>query len=411
MDIQENIREGVKSIQANKLRTILTAAIIAIGITSLVGILTAIDGIKDSINESFSNLGSNTFDIESKRQDRRSQEGKKAKVHPPVRFDEFQKFKEEFRGPGTVSVNTVLTWNAEVKYGSEKTNPNILIRGGDENFLIGDGYDIGQGRSFSHAELEKAGYVAIIGSEVQDALFKNNVSPIGKKITFLGTKFRVIGTLKEQGAAGTGNTDRRIVVPLNTARLIGVNTWFGYEATIAVANPIQMDEAMGTARGLMRAVRGDRPKEEDSFEIRANMSIAERLDDMMGYLRIGGFTIGIITLIGASIGLMNIMLVSVTERTREIGVRKALGATPLKIRQQFLIEALVICQMGGAGGILLGIGIGNLINSFIGSGNFIIPWIWILFGVAVGMFVGLLSGSIPAFKASRLDPIDSLRFE
>ncbi len=160
----------------------------------------------------------------------------------------------------------------------------------------------------------------------------------------------------------------------------------------------------------MRAIRQDPVKQENSFEIKINKSLAEKLGEITGYLRIGGFTIGFITLLGASIGLMNIMLVSVTERTREIGIRKALGATPQMIRQQFLIEAIVICQMGGMIGIILGLGIGNLTSLFI-DGAFVIPWLWILFGVTIGMVVGLLSGYLPARKAAKLDPIESLRFE
>jgi putative ABC transport system permease protein len=180
---------------------------------------------------------------------------------------------------------------------------------------------------------------------------------------------------------------------------------------VAIADPTEMEGAMGEATQLMRAIRGDRPGEEESFDISRSQSLADRLGQITIYLQIGGFAIGFITLIGASIGLMNIMLVSVTERTREIGVRKALGATPLKIRQQFLIEAIVICQMGGIGGIVFGIIIGNLVAGFIGPGGLIIPWGWILFGVIVSMIVGLLSGVIPAYKASKLDPIESLRFE
>ena len=412
MDIKENIKEGIKSIKASKLRTFLTAAIIAIGITSLVGILTAIDGIQASIDSSFSSLGANTFDIESKRQSRGSNDGKKAKIYPPIKYAEFVQFKEEYDGPGTISINTVVSWNTEVKYRSKVTNPNIRIRGGDENFLIVDGYDIGEGRSFSQAEMKNGAYVCIIGSDLVDALFEN-VSPVGKKITLLGSKFKVIGTVQEQGAV-SGNTgvDKQVVVPLNTARILGADQWFGYEATVSIPDTRQIEQATGIATGLMRSIRRDPiTQQENSFEVKVNRSLAERIGEITSYLQAGGFTIGFVTLIGASIGLMNIMLVSVTERTREIGVRKALGATPLKIRQQFLIEAIVICQMGGIGGIILGIIIGNVTSSFIGSGGFIIPWVWIIFGVAVGMIVGLISGVIPAYKASKLDPIESLRFE
>lgn len=413
MNLKENVKEGIKSIQANKLRTFLTAAIIAIGITSLVGILTAIDGIQSSIDNSFSNLGANTFDIESKRSNRGSQDGKKAKAYPPLKYAELAQFKDEYNGPGVVSVNTVVSWNTEAKYRSKVSNPNLMVRGGDENFLIVDGYDVGAGRSFSNAEISNGAYVCVIGSEVVDALFEDNESPIGKKITVLGAKFKVLGTLQEQGGV-SGNTgvDRRIVVPLRTARIIGADRDFGYEATVALPDTRQIDEAVGVATGLMRQIRRDPiTQQEDSFEIQISQSLAERIGEITGYLQIGGFSIGFVTLIGASIGLMNIMLVSVTERTREIGVRKALGATPKKIRQQFLIEALVICQMGGIGGILLGLGIGNVTSTMLFKADFVIPWVWILFGVLIGMIVGLISGYIPAYKASKLDPIDSLRFE
>ena len=413
MDLQENIKEGMKSIRGNKLRTFLTAAIIAIGITSLVGILTAIDGIQSSIDNSFSNLGANTFDIESKRVGRGSWDGKKSKVYPPVSIEELIQFKKEYKGPGIVSINTVVAWNTEAKYQSKVTNPIMMVRGGDENFLIVDGYDVGEGRSFSKAEVENGAYVCIMGKEVVDALFEKNESPIGKKISLLGAKFKVVGTLSEQGGvAGNSGADKRIVVPLRTARIIGADRYFGYEATVAVKDTRRIDQGVGIATGLMRKIRKDPiVQKEDSFEIVVSRSLAERIGEITGYLQMGGFGIGFITLIGASIGLMNIMLVSVTERTREIGIRKALGATPNKIRQQFLIEALVICQIGGIGGILLGIAIGNLTSTFLFKGNFIIPWLWILLGVSIGMVVGLISGYLPAYKASKLDPIDSLRFE
>ncbi|RED93864.1 ABC transporter permease [Marinoscillum furvescens] len=411
MDIIENVKEGINSIKANKLRTILTAAIIAIGITSLVGILTAIEGIQSSINDSFSNLGANTFDIESKRANRGSRDGKTAKVFPPLTYDNLLRFKEKFTA-GQVSINAAVTWTAEVTYASQKSNPNIRVQGGDYDYLVVDGYDISEGRSFSQAEVTNGAMVVIIGSEVKKSLFANDENPIGKEIKFLGGKFKVIGMLGTQGGSGGDDSiDRMCLVPTLTARKLAAGRRLNYEVTVAVNDPEKMDAATGLATGLMRAIRRDPVKSESSFEVKVNQSLAERLGEITGYLRIGGFTIGFITLLGASIGLMNIMLVSVTERTREIGVRKALGATPLKIRQQFLIEALVICQMGGLGGIVLGIAIGNLTSGLISDGGFVIPWVWIIFGVVVGMIVGLISGYLPAYKASKLDPIDSLRFE
>ncbi|MEP5791785.1 MAG: ABC transporter permease [Cyclobacteriaceae bacterium] len=411
MNIRENIKEGINSVKANKLRTILTAAIIAIGITSLVGILTAIEGIQTSINDSFSNLGANTFDVESKRSNRGNRDGKSAKVFPPLKFDDLVRFKDKFDA-GTVAVNAWVTGIAEAKRGSNKTNPNTRVQGGDYDYLLVEGYDVKVGRSFSRTEVDNGAMVVIIGREIQDALFDKGEDPINKSIKFVGSKFKVIGVLEPQGgASGNGSADRMCLVPMITARKLAAGRQLNYEATVAVNDPNNMDAAVGLATGLMRAIRRDPIKQEASFEIRVNQSLAERLGEITGYLRIGGFTIGFITLLGASIGLMNIMLVSVTERTREIGVRKALGATPLKIRQQFLIEALVITQMGGLGGIVLGIGIGNLTSIAITDSGFVIPWVWILFGVTVGMIVGLISGYLPAYKASKLDPIDSLRFE
>ena len=414
MNLIENVREALKSVKVNLLRTVLTGAIIAIGISSLVGMLTAIDGIKAQIAESFAGLGANSFDIRNKGQDggRVVQEGKTEKVYPRITYREASQFKEEYNSIGISTVFTSVTGIAEIKRGSKTTNPNTRIRGGDENYLSIKAIKLAKGRNFSQMDVRYGAAVAIIGKEIEETLFNPGEDPINEKITFLGRPFTIIGVLDKQGGVGQDQgADRQILIPIENASRFDLRGNFNYRITGVASDPGKIDYEMGQAIGIMRKIRQDRVAQEDSFELTKSQSVAESLEEVAGYLRIGGFGIGFITLLGASIGLMNIMLVSVTERTREIGIRKALGATPLRIRQQFLIEAIVICVIGGIFGMMLGIGIGNIIANFIGPGGFLVPWLWMVVSFAICIGVGLLAGYIPAFKASKLDPIESLRYE
>ena len=413
MYLKENILEGLRSVRANLLRSILTAAIVAIGISSLVGILTAIDSMQDSITNSFSSLGANTFTIRSIDPWRRQQvEGRKSKNVEPINFVEARRFKEKFNEGGLVAVSTSISRGAEAKYLSKKTNPNMLVSGVSNEYLPLKGYNLTEGRGFSAVESQYGSNVAIIGPQVREVLFGENVNPVGKEFSVLGSKFRVVGVLESAGSlGGSSGSDRAILIPIAAAGRFATSGALWYSVDVQVGNPVEMENIMGEATGLMRLIRQDRLGQPESFEVRQNKTAAENLSEISGYLRLGGFVIGIITLLGASIGLMNIMMVSVTERTREIGIRKALGATPLKIRQQFIIEAIIICLMGGAAGILFGITVGNLVSNFVGEGVFIIPWLWMGIGVSLCIAVGLFSGYYPAYKASKLDPVDSLRFE
>ncbi|MHA7102696.1 ABC transporter permease [Roseivirga pacifica] len=411
MNLRENISEGIKSVRSNMLRTVLTGLIIAIGIASLVGMLTAVDGIRSEIDSSLSNLGANSFNVNSKRSGRRNQGGVREKSYEPISFNEAQRFKDQYDYPSTTTIFTYVSGSAEIKYESKTTNPNITITGGDENYFAIKGVNIESGRSFSSLEIQYGNYVCILGTEVVKALFEENEDPINKKVKFYGNNYRVIGVLEEKGGFG-GDTeeDRNIIVPLINAKRLDRRGSQRYYVTTMIENAENIDYAMGEATGTMRQIRGDRIGAEDSFEVERSDSVTEALDSMTSGLRFGGFGIGAVTLLGAAIGLMNIMMVSVTERTREIGIRKALGATPQRIKQQFLIEAIVICQMGGIAGALLGIGIGNILGNILG-GTFVIPWVWITVGLVICVIVGLISGYIPASKASKMDPIESLRFE
>lgn len=411
MNLLENFKEGLRSVQANLLRSILTALIVAIGITSLVGILTAIDGIEYSVSESLSSLGVNTFDIYSKRNRNRSQQGIKEEVVRPVYLQDMEKFMARYAIPSAISLSANLTQIAEIKHNSNKTNPNIGVMGVNEEYLAIKGLNIDKGRNFSSIEIQYGSKVVILGSKIVSALYKDNEDVLNSEVTFKGTRFRVIGVLVEKGQLSEDNYDNMVFIPVIVANQLASGRGLEYNLTIGIKDPSQLELAMGEATGLMRTIRQDRVGEPNSFELEKSETLAENLENITGALRIGGFGVGFITLLGASIALMNIMMVSVTERTREVGVRKALGATPLLIRQQFVIEAIVVCILGGIAGIIMGIGIGNLISSAIGVDSFVIPWLWMLMGFIICIVVGLLSGYYPAFKASKLDPIESLRFE
>jgi len=409
--VRENIRISIESIRSHMLRTILTISIIAFGIMALVGILTAIDSIKFFLNENFTMMGANTFSIRNREMmiqigGRRSEPKRNARIT----YDQALRFQAELDFPAYVSISTFATHTATVKYKSEKTNPNIAVLGTDENYMHTSGLEIGKGRNFNENEVYFGAHVVVLGSEIEKLIFKANQDPIGKIVSIGPGKYQVIGVLKEKGSSIGFSGDRRCMLPLNNVShyFPQPNRTFGID--VATQDPLMIDQCIGESTGLFRIIRGDRVGEDQSFGITRSDSLAAMLTENIKYVTIAATFIGLITLLGAAIGLMNIMLVSVTERTLEIGIRKAMGATRKAIRNQFLVESVVIAQLGGLLGITFGILIGNVLSMIMKS-SFIIPWPWILLGLGLCFFVALVSGIIPANKAAKLDPIESLRYE
>ncbi len=407
----ENIRIAGISIRSNMLRTVLTVMIIAVGITALIGILTAIDSIKNSITREFTFMGAYTFTITSRgMQVQVGNNRYRSKNHSYISYYQAKNFKEQYSFPAITAISVNASGSATIKYGTEKTNPNVNVRGIDENYLQTAGFEIGQGRSFNEHEITNGRNVVLIGNDVVKRLFKGNENPLQKVISIGGGKYKVIGILKSKGSGMGISNDLVCFIPYTNTRTYFSRPGMNFDVQVMVDGAEKMEMAIGQAEAVFRNVRSLNVYDESDFNIEKSDNIVNILLNNIKNITMVATIIGLITLFGAAIGLMNIMLVSVTERTREIGVRKAIGAKASTIQQQFLLEAVFIGQVGGIIGIVAGIIIGNLVSSLIGS-SFIIPWTWIIVGVVLCFIVGVVSGYYPARKAARLDPIESLRYE
>ena len=408
-----NFREAINSIRENKVRAGLTISIIGIGIMALVGILTSLDGIKMSVTSNLSKLGSNTIEIYRKGSapQRRGWSRMSENAAREISVQEAKQFLALY--PGMAATFNSVTGNAEASAGKKKTNPNCQVLATTDIYLQTMGYAVEFGRDMTKREYDSHQPYCLLGNELATTLFNNPNTAVGQTVRVLNNTFSIIGVIKKQGGTfGGGGPDRMILVPLQKGlSLRPAGKTKGMELRALVPPGVNIDYQFGEVERLMRAVRKDRPGSPDSFEMDRDKGLAQSLDDIGASLQMGGLIISLITLLGASIGLMNIMIVSVTERTREIGIRKSLGATSTVIQIQFLGEAVFICVIGGLMGVILGIMMGNAVANLVGLGKLIIPWTWVGLGLFISSLVGLLSGWYPSKMAARLDPTEALRYE
>ncbi|CAM4068510.1 MULTISPECIES: ABC transporter permease [Flavobacterium] len=408
---KENTRIALDSIKGQALRTALTVLIIMIGITFLVGILTLTKALENNLFGNFASMGANTFSIS--RYDfsaEINQNDVDQKVNPIISYPQAKAFQDKFDFPFTsTSLSFTAAAGVEVKHQGDKTDPEINILGIDENFCPNKGLEVVKGRNFNTFDVQNNNYVCILGSDFEKGLFKDK-NPLEKVISIRGAKFKVIGVLKEKGSTFGNSQDLRVLIPNQIARSIFSAPNINYDLDIKVHNEALLNEAVDDATLTMRLVRRLNPIQKNNFGIERSDDLIQTLGSNIAMINLVAIIIGAITVFGSTIALMNIMLVSVSERTREIGIRKSLGAKRNTIAWQFFTETFIISQMGGFLGIIFGIILGTVISLFAGF-SFVVPWLAMFAAFITTLIVTVISGLYPAIKASKLDPVEALRYE
>lgn len=413
------------NLKGNKLSTGITIVIMALGIFALILIITAVAALSEGLNQSFASMGANAFSLRhqsinyfQKRNsspevtDNRTLRSRKSNLAKPITFEEAIAFKERYNFPDAkVSVAILGARNVVVNIGSIKTNPEVTVFGGDENYLDLNGYDMLAGRNITIAEVESGANVCLLGYGVFETLFKDNADKCLESVVNIDHKpYRVVGILKDKTASAFFNAKKIVITSYNNVRRLYQVPAASYTLAVQVANPSQMDNAIGEAQAVMRPIRKLDVKDENNFYVDKSDSAANSFFKNIAFIQVATVGIALITLFCAAIGLMNIMLVKVKERTKEIGLAKALGSTSSDIRKQFLYESILISLFGALFGIVSGVLLGNVLAIFLKTG-FVVPWNWVGIAIVTCSVVGLVAGLYPAYKASKLDPIVALRYE
>ncbi len=406
--LRESVRMTFDAIRQNKLRSTLTLLGISVGIFSVISVMTAIKTLESSIESGLNVFGTNTFLITK---DPAIQFGRNEKYRnrKNIDLDQYLKLKERAKLPILVSGGDDTDNVRLVTYKDKKTKQTPRIAGGDPGTLRTVNTYIADGRNLTDEDVHLSRSVCIIGADVVDALFPFE-DPLGKVIQLQGINFTVVGITERQGQSFGQSQDNYVFLPITTflQRFRGASYSLGI--TVESESAEVYSETVDEVIGILRTIRKVSPGEENDFEITTNEELMETFGSFTGSIKIFAFSVSVIALIVAGIGIMNIMLVSVTERIKEIGIRKAIGATKGHILIQFLTEAVFLCQVGGIIGVVFGIAAGNLI-SFVAKVPAVIPIDWAIYGVVSCSLIGIGFGSYPAWRAANLDPVESMRFE
>ncbi len=415
-----------RTVRSNKLRTGLTVAIIAFGIMALVGIITAIKAMNQKFSESFSSMGANAFTIRYKERNinfggddgRRKTElskksrrkEKKSNLDKKITKDEAELFVRSYHYPAITSISIFGNRNTIISHEDRKTSPNVTLLGGDENYLLLNGFSVADGRNMNRVDVQSGTNVCLLGHDVAMKMFKAGIGKATNSMIRINSiPYRVLGVLESRGSTFGFSRDN-VVITSYTSLYRNFPSGSSFVVAVLTDNILQVNEALGEAEATFRPIRKLMTTEENNFALDRSDSIAEKAMNSLGFLTISATVIGLITLIGAAIGLMNIMLVSVSERTKEVGLIKAIGGKSKMVRRQFLLEAMIISILGALFGIFLGILVGNIFSMVLNTG-FVVPWNWVAYGIVICTIVGLLAGLYPALKAGRLNPIEALRYE
>lgn len=408
MNIIEVFRQSIDSIRANKLRSSLTLLAISVGVFAIIGANTAVLVLDTYFKDTLSLMGGDVITIsKTPAISMGPRDWERYRNRQDITLEQMERLQDLTDRSSEIGPNRTYR-NTRVSYNETETEPNIGIRGGNEFYLDNNAYNLSEGRSILPEDVDYARPVAVIGADVESALFEREEA-IGKTIRIEGRPYTVIGVVEAKGNVFGNTLDRFVVIPYsNLAGIYGRNQNIGIQVRAGSVENIQA--AIDQITGILRVIRKVEPVDENDFEITTNESLSNSFNAFTSVLYSIGFVIGGVVLLGAGIGVMNIMLVSVSERTREIGVRKAVGATRKAIVSQFLMEAIAICQIGGVLGIIAGAALGNAAALWLES-SVVIPWSSAVGGLIGMTIIGVLFGVYPAFKAARLDPIESLRYE